>query len=499
MSNQAKSVNGDVPLYSSSTPDVPLACELLRSIRPAQSLSPGSTAYSLARHGFWSTTQSEIQPACIFQPESAADVSLALIILQQTRCPFAVKSGGHGRYAGESTVENGVLIDLVRLDQITIAEDSETVVLGPGNRWLSVYAALEPMGLVVVGGRDADVGVGGFLLGGGISFLSSAHGWASDNIEAFEVVLSNGTIRTASATDNPDLYRALRGGGGNFGIVTAFTLKAYPYNGMWGGMRANSWEDTKELLAAFVEYGHNSPQDPRTSLVLNHSAVQGQWTWYNDLEHCDPMDEAPELLKRVMRIPPLLDETKRTSLSALSLGLASHSARGFRNSYWALCTKLDLYMLEFYVDVFVAECSKLNPLEGFDPAGDIQVITSGMLSAMKNKGGNILGLQNTTEPLLLFNPALRWTNPAHDTEIKEMMHRAMKMVEAEAMRRGLQTDFLYMNYASEYQDPLKGYGAEQFKFIEEVASRYDPNGVFQTLRTSGFKLRGAPISEDRKF
>lgn len=87
-------------------------------------------------------------------------------MLQFTRCPFAVKSGGHGRYPGESTVENGVLIDLVALNHIEVSPDRSTVSVGPGRRWFDVYSALEPLSLVVVGGRDADVGVGGFLLGG---------------------------------------------------------------------------------------------------------------------------------------------------------------------------------------------------------------------------------------------------------------------------------------------------------------------------------------------
>lgn len=105
-------------------------------------------------------------PACIFQPRAAVDVSVALIILQFTHCPFAVKSGGHGKFQGESSISNGVTIDLAKLNHISVEDDGAAVRIGPGNRWHDVYSALEPLGLTAVGGRAMTVGVGGFLLGG---------------------------------------------------------------------------------------------------------------------------------------------------------------------------------------------------------------------------------------------------------------------------------------------------------------------------------------------
>jgi FAD/FMN-containing dehydrogenase len=88
-------------------------------------------------------------------------------------CPFAVKSGGHGCYDGQSGVNQGITIDLVKLNQIGVSQNRSIVTLGPGSRWLDVYTALEPLNLTVIGGRDADVGVGGFLLGGKLSYSVS--------------------------------------------------------------------------------------------------------------------------------------------------------------------------------------------------------------------------------------------------------------------------------------------------------------------------------------
>lgn len=102
-----------------------------------------------------------------------------------------------------------------------------TVRVGPGNDWQDIHQALEGTGTTVVGGRIGEVGVGGYVLGGGLSFLSTQYGWAANNIVEFEVVLANATIVTASNTSHPDLYLALKGGGNNYGIVTAYKMVAH--------------------------------------------------------------------------------------------------------------------------------------------------------------------------------------------------------------------------------------------------------------------------------
>jgi FAD/FMN-containing dehydrogenase len=87
-------------------------------------------------------------------------------VVRYTQCPFSIKSGGHGKFGGESIIDAGLAIDLQLLSHIELSDDRKSVLVGPGNRWVDVYSALEPLGIVVVGGRDSDVGVGGFLLGG---------------------------------------------------------------------------------------------------------------------------------------------------------------------------------------------------------------------------------------------------------------------------------------------------------------------------------------------
>jgi FAD/FMN-containing dehydrogenase len=120
-------------------------------------------------------------------PESASDVSQAVLTAQVSQCEFAIKSGGHAAFAGASNIDGGMAIDLIKLNQVTVSSDKKQTSVGPGNRWFDVYTKLQPMGLSVIGGRVSDIGVGGLTLGGGISFFSGRYGWACDNVNTYEV------------------------------------------------------------------------------------------------------------------------------------------------------------------------------------------------------------------------------------------------------------------------------------------------------------------------
>lgn len=115
---------------------------------------------------FFSAQQREVVPACVIQPTTAGEVSKAVKVIREYDCIFAVKSGGHALPAGASNAHQGITIDLRYMNSIEVSEDKLTTSVGTGARWGDVYKKLEPMGLIVVGGRDSSVGVGGFILGG---------------------------------------------------------------------------------------------------------------------------------------------------------------------------------------------------------------------------------------------------------------------------------------------------------------------------------------------
>lgn len=133
----------------------------------------GSSHYSALPADFtgryFTVQQQELTPVCVVQPESAEQVSQIVNILREQACSFTIRSGGHGNHAGTSSIHNGLVVDLSRLNSVEISDDESTAFIGTGNRWRDVYPVLEKRGLLTVGGRAGSVGVGGFTLGGKVA------------------------------------------------------------------------------------------------------------------------------------------------------------------------------------------------------------------------------------------------------------------------------------------------------------------------------------------
>jgi FAD/FMN-containing dehydrogenase len=216
--------------------------------------SQGSSAYGNFTSGYWSAQQGAVQPRCVFKPAKGIEVSTLVLLSRLTNCPFAVKGGGHAAFGGASSIEGGITVTMESFKQVSVSSDKKTVDVGPGNRWVDVYTALEPHGVGVAGGRMAPVGVPGLILGGGINFFANKIGWACDNVASFEVVTASGIIVKASPTSFQDLYWALRGGGSNFGIVTNFKLDAFPLGKMWGGQRIYTEDKFSAVLDAVYSF-----------------------------------------------------------------------------------------------------------------------------------------------------------------------------------------------------------------------------------------------------
>ena len=169
-------------------------------------------------------------PALTVRVGSEEDVAAAVRFAVASGLGVAVRSGGHGGPMYSPGADR-LLIDLAALDSVSVDESGVTTI-GPGAVWAAVASALEPSGFAVSSGDTADVGVGGLALGGGIGWLVRRDGLTVDNLLAARVVTAMGELLTASADENPELFWALRGGGGNFGVVTSFTVQAHPLDGV---------------------------------------------------------------------------------------------------------------------------------------------------------------------------------------------------------------------------------------------------------------------------
>jgi FAD/FMN-containing dehydrogenase len=231
-------------------------------------LSPKDGLFQARQDSYWSRTAAiNVEPKCIVQPKSAQQVSEALKALNQRAEQFAVRSGGHMPGAGSNNIAGGVTIDLGQMDWTRFDAASETVDIGPGSRWLSVYTELQRHGRVVAGGRDGNVGVAGLLLGGGISYFTARHGFGCDNVIAYEVVLADGRIVTADAENHVDFFRALKGGCCNFGIVTNFRMRTFRCGKAWGGITFYPKEAAPQAITALVHFTDRIESDPDSNLL----------------------------------------------------------------------------------------------------------------------------------------------------------------------------------------------------------------------------------------
>ncbi|KAG9313985.1 hypothetical protein JVU11DRAFT_4761 [Chiua virens] len=228
----------------------------------------GTEPYSKAMTHYSATSIQE--SACSFEPGTAEDIGVALRILARTRCPFAVKGGGHSLNPGFSSTL-GVHIAMHRFTDVVYDPTTQTVVIGAGLIWDDVYAALEPYGVNVAGGRVSGIGVAGFTLGGGYAWHSNLYGLTIDMVEAFELVLPNGSAMNVTASQ-ADLFFALKGGSNNFGIVTQFTFKTFPQTQVWGGTITYGSSYRDELTKATAEFSANNV-DPKASVLTSYGYV----------------------------------------------------------------------------------------------------------------------------------------------------------------------------------------------------------------------------------
>jgi hypothetical protein len=199
------------------------------------------------------------QPALIARCAGARDVAAAIRFAREHDLLVAVRGGGHNG-AGLGTCEGGVVIDLSALRDVSVDPAARTVRVGGGCTWGEVDRATGEHGLATPSGIISTTGVGGLTLGGGLGHLTRRFGLSIDNLLAAEVVLADGRMVRASADEHPDLFWALRGGGGNFGVVTAFTFRLHEVGTIVGGPTFWPVEQSAEVLSAYREF---LPQAPR--------------------------------------------------------------------------------------------------------------------------------------------------------------------------------------------------------------------------------------------
>ena len=208
----------------------------------------------------------ERRPVAVARVTSVSDIREALAFGKERSLPIAVRGGGHN-VAGNGSVDAGLVLDLGDLDSVVVDPERRTVIVGGGATLAHVDRATTQHGLVVPLGVVSRTGVGGLTLGGGVGWLLRSHGLTVDSLLAAEVVTASGDVVRTSAEENADLFWALSGGGGNFGVVSQFTFRAYqiPDRAFSGNLvyRQPKWRDA---LVAFADWGRTAP-DAVTAIV----------------------------------------------------------------------------------------------------------------------------------------------------------------------------------------------------------------------------------------
>lgn len=249
-------------------------CDLVESLTTVSVSRPLHLSYISEQNEYWSESCTLLLPSCIIFPESAEEVAAVINILKDTDEDWAVKSGGHNPNKYWASVEGGPLISTARLDQVILDPVTGIIRAGPGQRLDSIAAALDGTGWTFVGGRIGNTGIGGLILGGGLSYMSAQYGWSASLVLEYEVVIADGSIITVSETEHPDLFVALKGGINNFGIVTTYVLQGKPQADVYGGnlIFLRTPQKDKLLLKAVRDFTEYNTDDKAAVIVTAERA-----------------------------------------------------------------------------------------------------------------------------------------------------------------------------------------------------------------------------------
>lgn len=410
-------------------------------------IRPDSTeAYTLATKGYWTYIAEAIQPSCVVSVKTVEDVSAAVALLTKEQCKFAVRSGGHSPW-GSSNIADGVVISLSSLNQITVSEDRKVTRLGTGNRWGDVYLKLDTLGLAVPGGRVANVGVGGLITGGGISFFSPRYGFVCDNVVNFEVVLSSGEVVNANAEENSDLLKALKGSGNNLGVITAFDIKTFEQGKFVGGtftslslgdshlqpnytgFMGNPISTTEETISALVDLAAHENYDPYAALIQSYVYypidAEGNRDWlimsnveYTATVEAKDIPDVSAIFQPLMDIKPQVYSTVRISnLSDFAIEINNSNPPGQRALFFTTSFAVEKQLLLDVVALTKEKAETLKNVAGLIWALTFQPLPRAFTKWGAANGGNILGLDGSEDQIGTCHPFNPTQNPQHNSSL----------------------------------------------------------------------------------
>lgn len=272
------------------------------------------------------------RPAAVLRCAGTEDVRSALEIAAEQSLEIAVRAGGHS-VSGKSVCDGGLVIDLSRLKRVRVEPNGATANVQPGVTLGELVAQIEPRGFLTTTGIVSNTGLSGLTLGGGIGWLMGRYGLACDNLLSAEVVTADRRLLRAATTENPDLLWALRGGGGNFGVVTSFTFRLHRSEPILSGMVLHSIDAAVDVLRFYREYTAAAP-DGLTANAALLTSPDGYLIAGVAVCWCGPEDEGERVLAPLRRFgPPVVDTISRTPYAAAIRMMDEAAAPGLARQY----------------------------------------------------------------------------------------------------------------------------------------------------------------------
>lgn len=406
------------------------------------------------------------RPAVIARCHAVSDVVAALGVARKLGLEVAVRGGGHN-VAGRATIDGGLMIDLSPMKAVVVDPTARTVRAQGGATWADLNAATQPHSLAVTGGVVSATGIGGLTLGGGIGWLMGKYGLALDNLRAVELVTAEGKVLQVDKQSEPDLFWALRGGGGNFGIATSFEFELHAVGpNVVAGPLVHPIENARETLKFFRDATKSLADEQVLFAGLTH-APDGSGVPVAALVtcHCGAPAEAERAVRSLKQFgTPLVDGVGSIAYDQLNTNLDGSFPKGAFN-YWksSFLTELSDAAIQTMVDCF-ARC----------PTPMSQFLIEHLHGAATRVGVSETAFPHRKEGYNFLILA-QWTDPA-DTDgcIEWARETARRMQPFFSPAR-------YVNYLDDDEtgDPIAAAYGPNYRRLQQIKAKYDPANVFR--------------------
>ena len=423
-------------------------------------LQAGTPAYEEARRVF--NGMIDRRPQLIAQCVGASDVKVVIDYARARGLPVAVRGGGHN-VAGHGTSEGGVLIDFSRMRTVRIDPRAQTARADPGCSWTDFDTETVAHSLATTGGTVGSTGIGGLTLGGGLGFLMGSHGLTCYNLVSADLVTADGNLLTASETDNADLFWGLRGGGGNFGVVTSFEYGLHPVGTLLAGLVLYPETAAREALELFRETCEAAPDELSGAFVMltlpDGGKLEGIAVCYNG-----PPDDGARLVEPLRKLGPPVDDGIRPMRYTEVQRTFAEIPFGLHN-YWKghFIREMSDGVIDATMDAFDTMTSEHSAILIEAPHGAVRRV-AGDATAFGQRDAR-------------FNAsALAIWEPSDDPD----RHVGWTRAYADAISGHATGGYVnYLGDDASAEDVAAAYGEERFRRLVALKTKYDPTNMFR--------------------